>query len=353
MTVAFQSFGRSPFGAFVKSPLGARDDIGGAARFVYFDAASNYYVADNLAALTWTLYVSASGLDLRGVRSGRIFRTRRYTDDLFASTIEYAGSELNIGPVIKFEGSDRLWTEYAQSAGDRRVAYSDDNGASWVEVFGNNVGDPPIPGGFTFNALFTYDSERVIRMASGRILFKTQILLGATQYVSCCYSDDNGASWTSSTSALLASTTATVIFIRDGKVYLMADGSGAGTVWESLDEGATFSVLHTSVPAGVCPATDQPIVIEVGSRLAVFSNGGSGLASYSDNVFDTVTGMTIGTGGQSGICAKEGVIYAMEFSAPFNKIWSSSDGGANFSLYATADFTANGNNLVADDIIFQ
>ena len=352
MTVAFQSFGRSPFGAFVKSPLGARDDIGGTPRFVYFDAASTYYVADNLLATSWTSYVSASGLNLRGIRSGRIFRSRGYTDDLFDTINTYAGTETAIGPVIKLAASDRLWTEYAQAAGDRRVAYSDDAGASWVEVWGNNTSDPPIPGG-VFNPAATYASERIVRMASGRLLFKTQLDLLGVAYVSCCYSDDNGASWASSTSFLNASTSATVIFIRDGKVYLMADGSGAGTVWESVDEGVSFSVLHTSVPSGVCPAAATPIVVEVGSRLAIFSNGGTSLSSYSDDVFDTVTGMTIGTVGQSGMCAFEGVIYAMEFAAPFNKIWSSSNGGGTFSLYALADFTANGNTLVADDIIFQ
>lgn len=342
MTVAFQSFGRSPFGAFVKSPLGARGD-GVAAQFVIRDGL-DYYTSDATGTV-WTAH-TIPGVTIRplvGMHGTRVFLSNRYTDD-FTTLNSYTGDLATIGRIYKYPTYSRWW-----STPTGRIAYSDNNGTAWTERFGSVSGfDPPVPFGHVYR---TADGtgDKIQRLSSGRLAFRVISTNAGARYFSMAYSDDNGVNWFSGTTGILlgASTGRVTLYVRGDVFYMVS--SVLGVTYSTIDGGDSWTLVTSSVGAS---DFDTDVWEMTNPRLitALPQEGGTGNEFYTDDDFANVS--AIGAPGLGPCYVKDrttGRFYT--FIAPSSLYYT--EDGATLTLIATDASISGPDQIMVQEAMYQ
>jgi hypothetical protein len=206
-----------------------------------------------LSQITWAACsVSADGMFMAatGVSgSSRTVVTSSNAGITWVSRSNRIGSDVSYGV-----GGGRLLFGAERGGGtvSSSVARSDDNGLTWTY----------------FSALPNLAWATVRASADGTIVAASTVGASPADYI--WISRDGGATWTSSSSAGLSSTTGRawgLAMSSDGQRIVAINGRSAGTVYTSSDAGQTWTLLSLNVPysRGVVSSYDgQRVVIVQG-----------------------------------------------------------------------------------------
>jgi hypothetical protein len=259
MTVAFQSFGRSPMGAFIRSPLGARD-AGAGYDLLAWRVGSSVEMHRSNRKGNWAKDTvnNNTNFENRFMKSfvGGAWRemwghcNERLNDAVLTRTknvvIDYSGELWS--RIIDIDG--RLGMTLHAGAGVMpKFYYSDNDGDSWSSVnLRSSVAEN------SFRAL-----PILLKLASGRLVTFSRNYHGITSPIGtnffCEYSDDDGANWTEvlvyNYSGYNWDTTPGWAWVTaGGRIVLVGapySGDGKKTFY-SDDDGATWSSYNHDLP---------------------------------------------------------------------------------------------------------
>lgn len=338
MAVGFGSFGRSPFGAFIKSPLGARDSGAEPGDWYMTNNVSGPDYWSSLDGITWNTFTAGASLYeasqlnfMTWPASKRLLGQSKYTDSPFgtlndmmlgASTFASVGMTLGALTYCVRSGSKLI----ANHPSTGTMVYSSDGGANWTAVTLTAPSDngPNTFGAFTCLPMVT---------ATGRVIICSRWVGAAapTNRFFAHYSDDGGVTWTA-TASLGQTHTGTS---RTAILYQKA----SGRIWHvpvrgataddrrkkrySDDNGATWN-LGVDVAVGF--ATTNASKDINGTRTTARSSTTS--LVYSDDDFVSFT--TVSSLGFP-LCIGTDIYYVDGSS----QIQKSTNGGQTFGLVAT------------------
>lgn len=346
MTVAFQSFARSPLGAFIKSPLGVRG--GGEAGFDLLawrsGSDSEMHYSGKKGAWSKGTIDNNTGFEQRHMRSffGGLWRemwgdyNARQNDAVLTrvKNKSIGGSGFQFSRIVDIDG--RLGMTYHPGSGTIPMfVYSDNNGDNWSTVNLRSVAENSMPA-----------MPVLLKLASGRLISFSRNYHGITSPVGtnffCEYSDDDGDTWTEVLVYNYASqnwdTRPAWAYVNPaGRIILVgAPYSSPGKkTFYSDDDGETWSDYDHNLPDFYAIDLSRLQVHQMNSGRIIIS--GSGFASqkifrsfYSDDDGETFT--EIGAGNYTTqLLQIENILY--RFKHDTKTIERSTDEGANWTDY--------------------
>lgn len=200
MTVAFQSFGRSPMGAFIKSSLGVRGS-GGAYDFLAWHSGSETEVHHSGGKGNWSKDTVDNNTGFYSYFMKAFFNNLWHEmwgtynsrqNDAVLTRVEntlVSGSDGAVFSRIIDIGGRLGMTYHAGSGVTPKFYYSDDDGNSWSSVNVRSATEASMAA-----------KPIILKLSSGRLITFSRNYHGSTSPVGtnffCSYSDDDGASWT-------------------------------------------------------------------------------------------------------------------------------------------------------------
>lgn len=322
MAVAFNSFNRSPLGAFIESPLGARGGAVDPGNWFLESSGTDYWTSED--GVTWTLATAgvASPITVSifalgvGATIRRLLSPTQYFDEPFsaASNMLYGGSSFsslgyNLESPLR-SGSNLIAFVVVTASSLRKLANSTDYGANWTEIASGGLHGRPIA------------------TQSGRILTLT---VSGGNFVSY-YSDDSGASWSNGTPCVIGGFTATAANDNRGLLYQKPNGTicfvcvnntgATRKLLVSTDDGETWT--DSGSTPGHTYIGDAAFAID---NTRTISSGGSDY--YTDDDFTTRTAQARPVY----MMTTDRKLYAYDTTA--DTIMLSTDGGQNYSTVTT------------------